>query len=302
MRRHPSVLLAGATSAFAVLLLGASSTQLTAGSHPQPPQQVSLLAVAPRAPHNPPVQAGPVGLDALAQRAVVKAQRSGADISIAILDRQTGQLVTKGDGAAFPTASVSKLFIADDLLMGLSQAKRPLSVEDRRQLDIMLRASDDFAADAFWERGGRNAVIDRITKRYGLRGITAPYDGNWWNTMSTTADLVRYYDMLLDGAGGLPTQQANTILSDLAASAPAGVDGYPQRFGIPDGLFGEPVAVKQGWMCCWNGPNQVHLSTGVAGSDRRFAIAIASMQPVDEATARDTMTDILKTMFPGGRI
>ena len=56
------------------------------------------------------------------------------------------------------------------------------------------------------------------------------------------------------------------------------------------------------WMCCWNGPNQVHLSTGVAGTDRRFAIAIAAMQPVDEATARDTITDVLRTMFPGGRI
>lgn len=233
---------------------------------------------------------------------MLKARESGADISIAVLDRQTGQLVTRGDGAPFPTASVSKLFIADDLLMGLAQARLPLSVEDSSRLDAMLRASDDFAAGEFWQRGGGNAIITRITERYGLRETTPPYDGNWWSTMSTTADLVRYYDKLINGSGGLPAQQADIILADLAASAPVGVDGYPQRFGIPDGLFDEPVAVKQGWMCCWNGPNQVHLSTGVAGTDRRFAIAIAAMQPVDEATARDTITDVLRTMFPGGRI
>jgi hypothetical protein len=37
----------------------------------------------------------------------------------------------------------------------------------------------------------------------------------------------------------------------------------PQRFGIPDGLFAEPVAVKQGWMCCMDGSSWMHLSTGV---------------------------------------
>ena len=302
MRRRHSMLLAGGASAFAVLLLGASSAQLTTHSSAHQQHRVSLLAAAPVGQEPSLATPARLGLDVAAQQAATKAEQGGADVSIAILDRQTGQLVTSGDSAAFPTASVSKLFIADDLLMGLEQARRPLSPDDRRQLDIMLRASDDFAADAFWERGGGNAVIDRIAARYGLRGITAPYDGNWWNTMTTTADLVRYYDMLLDGAGGLPSTLANTILSDLAAAAPVGVDGYPQRFGIPDGLFDEPVAVKQGWMCCWNGPNQVHLSTGVAGPDHRFAIAVASMQPVDESTARDTVTEILKTMFPAGRI
>ena len=72
--------------------------------------------------------------------------------------------------------------------------------------------------------------------------------------MSTTVDLVWYYSMLLDGSGGLPPQQANIMVSDLAQSTPTGIDGYPQRFGIPDGLFAESVAKsKQGWMCCWNG-------------------------------------------------
>jgi hypothetical protein len=77
---------------------------------------------------------------------------------------------------------------------------------------------------------------------------------------------------------------------------------YPQRFGIPEGLYSEPVAVKQGWFCCWNGGNWVHLSTGVIGPDRRYVMAIGSMHATDDATARNTLTQAVKTMFPGGRI
>lgn len=302
MRRRTPMLLAGAVTTFSVLLVGASSTQLSADSPDRAAQHVTLLASGPgRAPQAPVAPREPVNLDALAAQATAKAQRVGADISIAVLDRQTGRLVTSGDGGAFPIASVAKLFIADDLLLQVAAGKATLTAEDRRALDTMLRASDDFAANEFWERGGRNAVIARITERYGLSNTSAPWDGNWWTTMSSTTDLVRYYQKLLDGSGGLPAQQAGVIMADLGASAPVGVDGYPQRFGIPDGLYAESVAVKQGWMCCWDGPNQVHMSTGVVGADRRYVIAVASMQPVDEAAARTTLTDAVKTMFPGGR-
>jgi hypothetical protein len=318
MRRRPSVLLASVVSLTVGLLLGASSARLAAGSENGPPLRVSLLVDGPAgsrpappaavaAPADPPAAvAAPTdpiaNLEALTRKAMAEASKKGADITFSLLDRKTGRLISTGDQAPFPIASVAKLFIADDLLMGLSTTKRKLSPDDRRRLDVMLRSSDDFPADEFWDRDGGNAIIKRVVARYGLTSTTVPYDGNWWNTMSTTKDLVRYYDMLLDGTGGLPPEQAAVIMSDLAASTPVATDGYPQRFGIPDGLFSESVAVKQGWMCCWNGPNWLHMSTGVIGADRRYVIAMGSMQPVDEAAARNTMTQTLKTIFPGGRI
>ena len=308
MRRRPSVLLASVVSLTVGLLLGASSARLAAGAENGPPLRVSLLADGPAGSRPAPpaaiaVPPDPIAnLDALARKAAADASNNGADISFSLLDRKTGRLISVGDQAAFPIASVAKLFIADDLLMGLSNTKGTLSPEDRRALDVMLRSSDDFPADDFWARDGGNAIIARVAARYGLASTTAPYDGNWWNTLSSTTDLVRYYDMLLDGTGGLPPEQVAVIMSNLAASTPIASDGYPQRFGIPDGLFTESVAVKQGWMCCWNGPNWLHMSTGVIGADRRYVIAMGSMQPVDEAAARNTMTQMLKTMFPGGRI
>ena len=238
-------------------------------------------------------------------RVVVDA--SGADVQAVVLDRDTGQRVSSGADTAFPIASVVKVFIADDLLLQESKGQTTLSAADRKSLEVMLRSSDDSAAQNFWDRSGRNAVIGRIVGRYGLTATTAPANGHWDVTLSTASDLVRYYDKLLAGTGGLPGEQASIILSNLAASTPTAPDGmvpggvYPQRFGIPEGLPGDPVAVKQGWMCCV-GSDWMHLSTGVIGPDRRYVMAIASMQPTDAATARKTITAAVRAMFPEGRI
>ena len=259
------------------------------------------MAPLPEAPPDEPAVTFD-GLDARAKQATVDAANEGADISVVVMDRNTGQIVSGGDGAPFPIASVVKLFIADDLLLQESKGQTTLSPADRKSLDVMLRSSDDNAAENFWNRSGGSAVIARVVARYGLTGTTAPYNGHWDVTLSTASDLVRYYDKLLDGSGGLPSEKANVIMSNLAQSTPTGTDGYPQRFGIPEGLYAEPVAVKQGWFCCWNGANQLHVSTGVIGPDRRYVMAIGSLDPDDPAAARATMTQVVKTMFPGGKI
>ena len=270
-----------------------------------PPAPVAApQAPLPALPEAPPAQpvAPLAGLDARVRQATADAAKSGADIETVVLDRNTGQIVSNGANTPFPIASVVKLFIADDLLLQESQGKTKLSPADRKSLDIMLRSSDDGAAQMFWDRSGGNAIIARVKARYGLAGTTAPYNRHWDVTTSTASDLVRYYDMLLDGTGGLPPQQANVIISNLAQSTPTGTDGYPQRFGIPEGLYAEPVAVKQGWFCCWNGANQLHVSTGVIGPERRYVMAISSLEPDDAAAARETVTRAVRTMFPGGKI
>ncbi|WP_436971729.1 hypothetical protein [Mycolicibacterium peregrinum] len=242
------------------------------------------------------------GLDARTRQATADAAKSGADIEVVVMDRDTGQIVSNGANQPFPIASVVKLFIADDLLLQESKGETKLSAADRKSLDIMLRSSDDGAAQTFWDRSGGNAIISRVVARYGLSGTTAPYNGHWDVTQSTASDLVRYYDMLLDGTGGLPPEQTSVIITNLAQSTPTGTDGYPQRFGIPEGLFAEAVAVKQGWFCCWSGANQLHVSTGAIGLDARYVMAISSLEPGDAAAARNTITQAVKTMFPAGHV
>ncbi|MEZ0049286.1 hypothetical protein ABIA30_000276 [Mycobacterium sp. MAA66] len=292
-------------AAAAAVMAAAGCEAKVYGASPSAPELsiVPLVGTAPL-PDAPAVDpaAGLTGLDTREHVATNNAANSGATIYAAVLDRNTGQLITNGDNSAMPIASVAKLFIADDLLLQEAKGQIALTAADHEQLDTMLRSSDDSAANVFWSRSGGNDVITRVAARYGLTGTSVPYDGNWWNTMSTVGDLVHYYDQLLDGRGGLPPEQASIILSNLAQSTPTGADGYPQRFGIPDGLYGEPVAVKQGWMPQWNGNNWMHMSTGVIGADHRYVMAIGSLQPTDDATARTTITDAVKTIFPGGRI
>ena len=309
MRRRPSSLATTIAAIVSVVLVVAGCEARVYGTPPDDTDTPQETIVAPQNTAGPLPEAPPGeptaafdGLDARTRQAIADAAKSGADIEAVVLDRNTGQTVSNGGNTPFPIASVVKLFIADDLLMQESKGQTTLSPADRKSLDVMLRSSDDNAAENFWNRSGGSAVIARVVARYGLTGTTAPYNGHWDVTLSTASDLVRYYDMLLDGSGGLPPEQANVIMGNLAQSTPTGIDGYPQRFGIPEGLYAEPVAVKQGWFCCWSGANQLHVSTGVIGPERRYVMAISSLEPDDEAAARTTITQAVKTMFPGGRI
>jgi hypothetical protein len=307
-----TLVLAGCDEALVEAQLPAKLPSKPAYSAPAPPSpprsplqpatvQLLLDTFAMPRPAQALTSTGIGGLAARIQQAIDEAAGSGAALSVAVLDRKTRELVSNGNTQIVGTASVAKLFIADDVLLQESQGKSALSPEDRQALDVMLQSSDDDAAERFWGQGGGPAIITQVAARYGLSSTTPPSDGRWWNTMSSLTDLIHYYDMLLDGSGGLPAERAMIIVNDLSRSTPNGVDGYPQRFGIPDGLFAEPVAVKQGWMCCI-GSDWVHLSTGVIGADHRYVVVVQSLQPSDDATARQTITQAVRTIFPNGRI
>jgi hypothetical protein len=314
MYGRPSKLLMVSVTVIGAAIVGAGCEAKVYGTPPVSSGAPQMTVVAPlgsmaplpEAPPDEPVAAF-ANLEAREQQAIADGSNSGADITVAVLDRNTGQLITNHSGTTIAIASVVKLFIADDLLLQVSKDQTKLSPDDRAKLDVMLRSSDDSAAEQFWNRSGGSAIISRVIARYGLGSTRPPNNGRWFNTTSTVTDLVRYYDMMLAGTGGLPPEQANVILSNLAASTPTAPDGmvpggvYPQRFGIPEGLYAEPVAVKQGWMCCV-GSDWMHLSTGVVGPDRRYVMAISSMQPTNADTARAAITQAVKTMFPGGRI
>jgi len=312
MRGPQSRLLIVAAAATVALMVSGCEAKVY-GTPPSPaPGGPQLVVVAPQGisaplpeipPDEPPLAF--TGLDVREAQATADAAKAGADITVAVLDRNTGQLITNGKISPIAIASVVKLFIADDLLLQVAKGQTQLSADDREAFDRMLRQSDDSPAEVFWNRSGGSAIVNRVVARYGLTSTSAPGNGRWFNTISTVTDLVHYYDMLLSGAGGLPPEQASIIVSNLAASAPVALDGmmpggvYPQRFGIPEGLPGEPVAVKQGWMCCI-GADWMHLSTGVIGPDRRYVMAISSMQATTPETARRTITQAVATMFPKG--
>lgn len=237
------------------------------------------------------------------------AAERGSEVSILIVDRATGETVTNGDDTQVASASISKLFIADDLLTR-DGTDITLSEDDHEMLNVMLQSSDDSAARVLWDAYGGTDIIDRVAQRYGLTGTFIDPGEPWWMTMVTPSDLATFYEELLDGRGGLPADQATLLLSDLATYTDNGTDGYDQRFGLPDGLPNEHMlAVKQGWMCCVD-MEWLHLSTGLAGVGFRYVIILVSRESVaaaggggDEGAehARETITRVTQLLFPGGR-
>lgn len=262
-------------------------------------------------------------LESRIPQALQSAAGRGAEMYFALLDRQTGAYFSNADTDQIPTASISKLFIVDDVLFGADVAQVPVAEDDLTSITTMLRSSDDSAASYLWSKYGGNEIIERIAARYGLAGTTAPWDGQWWNTRTTAGDIVAYYARMLDGAGGLSSASTATMIGLMRESTPIATDGYLQHFGIIDGLPGEPVhAVKQGWMCCID-DRWLHLSTGTVGVDNRYVIALASREEIqyddgvqrypDTATvdvsddssarhARDTVTGFVNMLFPDGRV
>src|SRR5258705_7358279 len=209
MRPRPSKLVP-ATAAVIIAVPFASGCEAKVYGTPPEPVGPQLTVIAPMGPKAPLPEAPPdepaatfTGLDARTRQATAEAAKSGADITTTILDRNTGQIITNGNNEAMPIASVVKLFIADDLLLQESKGQTQLSPEDRTALDAMLRSSDDSAAEVFWNRSGGSAIVSRVTARYGLGATTTPYNRRWFNTLSTTADLVEYFDKLLSGSGGV---------------------------------------------------------------------------------------------------
>jgi hypothetical protein len=71
----------------------------------------------------------------------------GADVSIAVLDRATGNYLAAADTEPVETASLAKLFIAAQMYHLDALGERPLSDYDRLLLARMLESSDDDAAN-----------------------------------------------------------------------------------------------------------------------------------------------------------
>jgi hypothetical protein len=223
----------------------------------------------------------------LAVALTARLQPSGGVTERAVDARET-RLVrrTADNGAAadrpFPTASMVKLFLVEDLLYRARAGQVALSGRDWRLLQDTIRSSDDPAASELWTRfDGPQAVRD-VAARYGLTGTAPPADPSQWGETTTTArDLARFL-ALLPAVADLA--DATTLLVWMRTATPLAADGFDQRFGAFGTLPGLP-AVKQGWMCCVDGVRHLH---SVAVSGDRVVVLLSEVPPSvswDEARA-----------------
>jgi hypothetical protein len=205
--------------------------------------QTGVLGVAVARRYRPVDGLSPAAADARAVRTARSAAANGA------ADRP------------FPTASMVKLFVAEDVLHRARTGAVGLTATDLGQLHAMITSSDDPAASALWVRYGGGRMVTDVAGRYGLTGTAPPrVPGQWGSTTTTARDLARFLALLPVVAHPADAQ----VLTDwMRAATPTAADGFDQQFG----LYGAPnqPAVKQGWMCCLGGNRHVH-SVGVVGN------------------------------------
>jgi hypothetical protein len=179
---------------------------------------------------------------------------------------------------AFPTASLVKLFLAEDVLHRAREGSLTLAPSDYALLQAMSSDSDDAAASRVWVRFGGGQMIRDVAARYGLTGTAPPADpSQWGETVTTAADLARFLAALPVIAA---PPDAGALLAWLRMAAPVAADGFDQRFGLLAAPL-EASAVKQGWMCCLAGNRHLH-SAGVVG-DR--AVVLLSEVPATRGWA-----------------
>jgi hypothetical protein len=254
----------------------------------------------------PPSSGGPVagGLpspvpDALALAAAAAAGAvPGGTVAVAVAEQQrSGARASDPEvsgpeaGRPLPTASLVKLFVAEDVLHRARTGQVALDGADLHRLAEMVRRSDDAAASALWVRFGGGRMVSDVAARYGLTGTAPPLvAGRWGQAVTTARDLAVFLARLPVVAH---PDDAAALLGWMAEATARAADGYDQRFGLL--ALPRPVAAKQGWMCCVAGSRHLH-SAGVDGG--RVVVLLSEVPVALGDTAARARLDAVAAALP----
>jgi hypothetical protein len=223
----------------------------------------------------------------------------GADIGFEVFDRNLGTSggVMASSNADTPiyTASVVKLLLAIDALQ-LENWAPSTSTSD--EITQMLEGSNDGDASDFWDRDGEDAILTRMVDLIGLKHTLLPtITGQWGMAKMSASDVVATYQFI---AHDMPAASSTLIMNALYNAKQTADDGFPQYFGIPDGL---PTAatwsIKQGWMIILDSA-VVMNTTGVVGTDNRYIVVLLTSQSAytSYATGRSAVTAGITALAP----
>lgn len=211
--------------------------------------------------------------------------------SITVEDLHTGRIFRFASGRILPTASVAKVGILMAVLVKERWARLPRAV--RRDAEVMIKVSDNKAADRLWERIGRDAGLNRAGKRFGLRSTTAVagmcVDLYCWGITRTTTDdqvrLLKYLPKVKDGA---------VIRRLMRQVVPE------QKWGVSAGACaGERVALKNGWLK--HVANDLWAINSVGLIADRYAVAVLTEDNATSEAGIAKVEGLVKRVLAGFR-
>ncbi|MFE1799554.1 serine hydrolase [Streptomyces sp. NPDC059517] len=185
----------------------------------------------------------PVSGDALLAEAMGSVPvETGARLSVAVLDTESGLSAVYGD-AAFDTASIVKADILATLLLQAQDAGRELTAQEKTYASAMIRDSDNASAGALWKAIGRAQGLAAANARLGLDG-TEGGDGMLWGLTQTTAadQLALLRQVFGDADDSELDAGSRSYVQGLMGDIAAGQDWGVSAAG-PTGF-----ALKNGWL------------------------------------------------------
>ena len=177
--------LSGLVTAAAVLLAGSAAGGAYLVGRPSDDAAASVAAVSSAS--SPPAEAGrseepQVDLDAELADALAPLA-DGADVSVAVLDTESGAGAAYGD-EAYDTASIVKVDILAALLLLAQDEGRQLNGAEQAYAEAMIRRSDNTSATELLKVIGGEEGLDAANGRLGL---TATRAAHAWGLTRTTA-------------------------------------------------------------------------------------------------------------------
>ncbi|GAA4169279.1 hypothetical protein GCM10022251_61450 [Phytohabitans flavus] len=164
--------------------------------------------------------------------------------SWAMIDRRTGKIYGSSNmSETNTTASLIKSWIGADYLRRAAESGQTPSAARMQQLTIMIRDSDNEAAQSLWEAVGGSASIGRLIKTCKLTDSSG-YKNMWSNTRLSPRDTARLGVCIADGRAAGP-KWTKWLLSEMRAVR--GVGDFGIRKAFPASTQ-KSIAIKNGWV------------------------------------------------------
>ncbi|MEU6253010.1 serine hydrolase [Streptomyces sp. NPDC047043] len=189
-----------------------------------------------------PVAEPTVDYDALLAEAMETVSVAGkAKVSVAVLDLDSGDSASYGDGA-FDTASIVKVDILATLLLQAQDDGRHLTATEKSYATTMIENSDNTAASALWRTIGKADGLEAANKRFGLTDTEGGDDMLWGLTQTTAADQLTLLQQVFGDDSEL-SESSQTYLQGLMKQIEA-----DQHWGVSAAAGGSKWALKNGWL------------------------------------------------------
>lgn len=164
--------------------------------------------------------------------------------SWALLNTRTGKITGSDNPTATnDTVSMVKAWLAADYLRLAAQRKEKPTADRMNDLSIMIRDSDNDAAERIYRLDGSSDSIQRLIRVCGLKNTTA-VPGKWSETTMSAPDAVRMGACIAGGRAAGP-QWTRWVLNEMRHVRGDG------RFGIIEALPADvaaTTAIKNGWL------------------------------------------------------